>query len=141
MNPRGFFACIVLLPLPATHGVVVADMDPSVKPGDNFYLYANGKWQARTEIPADRTGVSSFSGLADVVDARVSSIIAEAARSSVAPKTSKAAPMTDQHRIADLYRSYTGQAAIDSRGLAAIKPQLAAIAAIVTTNDLSHALG
>jgi len=165
MNPRGFFGCIVLLALPAvtvaqapaapaavpavkpvpalpaTHGVVVADMDPSVKPGDNFYLYANGKWQARTEIPADRTGVSSFSGLADVVDARVSSIIAETVKSSVAAKTSKAAPMTDQRRIADLYRSYTGQAAIDSRSLASIKPQLAAIAAIVTTNDLSHALG
>src|SRR5665213_4110760 len=111
MNPRGFFGCIVLLALPAvtvaqapaapaavpavkpvpalpaTHGVVVADMDPSVKPGDNFYLYANGKWQARTEIPADRTGVSSFSGLADVVDARVSSIIAETVKSSVAAET------------------------------------------------------
>src|SRR6185312_15108987 len=103
--------------LPTTHGVVVADIDPAVKPGDNFYLYANGKWQANTEIPADRTGVSSFSVLADVVNARVQSI------------------------IADVYRSYTDQATIESRGLAPIKPQLAAIGAIVTTSDLSRALG
>ena len=40
-----------------THGIAVANMDPSVKPGDNFYLYANGGWIARTEIPADRAGI------------------------------------------------------------------------------------
>ena len=27
---------------PANHGIAIANMDPSVKPGDNFYLYANG---------------------------------------------------------------------------------------------------
>ncbi len=127
--------------LPTTHGVVVADIDHAVKPGDNFYLYANGKWQANNEIPADRSGISSFSVLADVVNVRVQSIITEAAKSGAAPKTPGTAPKTDQRRIADLYRSYTDQAAIDAHGLGAIKPQLAAIAAIVTTSDLSRALG
>ena len=27
---------------PETHGIVVANMDRSVKPGDDFYHYANG---------------------------------------------------------------------------------------------------
>ncbi len=40
-----------------THGIAVANMDASVKPGDNFYLYANGDWIKRTEIPADRAAI------------------------------------------------------------------------------------
>jgi len=27
---------------PATHGIVTANMDPSVRPGDDFYQFANG---------------------------------------------------------------------------------------------------
>ena len=41
---------------PANHGIAIANMDPSVKPGDNFYLYANGGWMKRTVIPPDRSG-------------------------------------------------------------------------------------
>ena len=37
-------------PAPETHGVVVANMDRSVKPGDDFYRYANGDWIKRTEM-------------------------------------------------------------------------------------------
>ena len=32
-----------------------ASMDRSVKPGDNFFEYANGTWLKDTEIPADRS--------------------------------------------------------------------------------------
>ena len=31
--------------------------DPSVKAGDDFFAYANGGWDKRTEIPADRVRV------------------------------------------------------------------------------------
>src|SRR5580658_2267737 len=40
-------------PAPETHGIVAANMDRSVKPGDDFYHYANGDWIKRTEIPPD----------------------------------------------------------------------------------------
>ena len=32
-----------------------ANMDFSVKPGDNFYLYANGNWLKNNPIPASKT--------------------------------------------------------------------------------------
>src|ERR1700719_4559880 len=56
-------ALVALVPLAArsqdapkrdAHGIAVANMDPSVKPGDDFYRYANGDWIKRTEIPPDR---------------------------------------------------------------------------------------
>ena len=45
------------------HGVVVGNMDPAVKPGDDFFRYCNGGWLQRTEIPADRPSVSVFATL------------------------------------------------------------------------------
>src|SRR5258708_40313151 len=41
-----------------SHGVVVGNMDPAVKAGDDFFRYCNGAWLARTEIPADRPSIS-----------------------------------------------------------------------------------
>jgi predicted metalloendopeptidase len=41
-------------PAPETHGIVVADIDRSVKPGADFYDYANGDWLMRTQLPANR---------------------------------------------------------------------------------------
>ena len=35
-------------------------MDTSVRPQDDFYRYANGKWLESTEIPADEVGWGSY---------------------------------------------------------------------------------
>ena len=35
-------------------GFDMSAVDPSTRPGDDFFQYANGKYLARTEIPADR---------------------------------------------------------------------------------------
>ena len=127
-------ASLAIAQAPATHGVVLANIDHSVKPGDNFYLYANGAWMNRTTIPADRVAVGSFSILADRSNKQVAAIIADAAKSN-APANS------DLRRIADLYHSAIDESAIEQHGLASIKPDLDRIAAIATPRDLAHALG
>jgi putative endopeptidase len=45
-----------------THGVATSSIDHSVKPGDNFSLYANGDWIKRTELPAWRRKNASAYG-------------------------------------------------------------------------------
>jgi putative endopeptidase len=133
-------AALVTTPLvaqePATpqHGIDLSYIDKSVTPGDDFYHFADGAWIARTEIPADRAALSVFSTLADRSNKQVASIIQDAAHSH-------AAPNSDQRRIADLYAAYMDEGAIESRGLAPIKAELAAIAGIHTATDLSRALG
>ncbi len=47
-----------------TWGFDVSGMDRSVKPGDDFFKFANGKWSERTEIPSDRTRFGNFDKLA-----------------------------------------------------------------------------
>ncbi|MDH3863616.1 MAG: hypothetical protein OEV10_06595, partial [Gammaproteobacteria bacterium] len=33
-------------------GIALENMDTSIRPGDDFFSYVNGKWVANTEIPA-----------------------------------------------------------------------------------------
>jgi endothelin-converting enzyme/putative endopeptidase len=117
-----------------THGIALDHIDHTVKPGDNFFLYTNGAWINRTELPPDRTGFSAFSLVADRTSKQIALIIDDAAKSSPAPNT-------DTRRIADLYASYMNDAAIEKRGLTSIKPELDRIAAIKTQRDLAHVLG
>jgi putative endopeptidase len=140
MKSRVLFAAVLLaLPLSLfaqtdAHGVHPANMDTTVKPGENFYHYANGAYLARTEVPADRTGMSGFSNLADVVNKRVAAIIKEAVDAN-------AAPGTEKRKIADLYASYMDEAAIEAHGITGLQPHLASIAAIKTPAELAYCLG
>src|SRR5580700_9569614 len=119
---------------PKAHGIVLANIDHSVKPGDDFYQYANGEWLKRTEIPADRAEVDVFSRLADLSNKRTADLIAEIAKSNPAASSSI-------RKVADLYNSYMDVAGIEAKGLAPLRPHLEAIAAIRDKRELARALG
>jgi putative endopeptidase len=116
------------------HGIVVADMDRSVKPGNNFFEYCNGAWLKRTEIPADRASVSVFSTLADISNKHTAALIEEIAKSD-------AAAGFGTRKIADLYNSFMDESGIESKGLAPLQPHLQAVAAIRDKKQLAQALG
>jgi endothelin-converting enzyme/putative endopeptidase len=118
----------------ATHGIVVANMDRAVLPGNDFYDYANGSWIKRAVIPPDRARIGVFSQLSDLTNKRTAALIEQAARSN-APAGSS------ERKIADLYKSYMNEAAIESKGLAPLRPHLQAIAAIKDKKALARALG
>jgi putative endopeptidase len=115
-------------------GISIPNMDPSVRPGNDFYLYANGSYVAHTKLPADRAALGVFNTLVDLSFKQVASIIDGASKSN-APAGS------DERKIADLYKSYMDEAAIESHGMPALKPHLAEIAAVKTPRELAHALG
>ena len=119
---------------PESHGISVANMDRSVKPGDDFYLYANGDWIKRTQIPPDRAGIDVFTGLADISNKRTADLIEEIAKSN-APAGS------EERKVADLFNSYMDEAGIEARGTAPLRPHLDAIAAIHDKKELARALG
>ncbi|MFZ0136636.1 MAG: M13 family metallopeptidase N-terminal domain-containing protein, partial [Candidatus Sulfotelmatobacter sp.] len=121
-------------PAPETHGIVVANMDRSVKPGDDFYRYANGGWIRRTEIPPDRSDIGVIDSLIDLSQRRIAGLIEEATKAN-APAGS------NTRKIADLYHSYMDAAAIQAKGMAPIRPQLDAIAAVRDKHELARALG
>ncbi len=119
---------------PAFHGIAVSHIDRSVRPGDDFFRYANGEWLKKTEIPPDRASVGVFTELSDRADQQTRTLIQEAAKSN-------AAPGTNTRKIADLYNSYTDEPVIEKRGLESLRPHLQAIAAIKDQRELARALG
>ena len=117
-----------------SHGISVSNVDRSVKPGDDFYQYANGGWIERTRIPADRASVGVFTALSDLSNKRTVDLIEQAAKGN-APAAS------DTRKIADLYNSFMDEGGIEAKGFAALKPYLQSIAAIRDKKDLARALG
>src|ERR1700690_3271522 len=117
-----------------THGIAVANMDASVKPGDDFNEYANGGWMKRNEIPPDRSNIGVFTALADLSNKRTAGLIEEAAKSN-APAGSNI------RKIADRYNSFMDEAAIETKGLAPLRPHLESIAAIRDKRELARAFG
>ena len=126
------------MPALLTHGIVVANMDRAVKPGDDFYRYANGDWLKRTEIPSNRSYIDPYGGDLDfssnLTRKRIAGVIEEAAKAN-APAGSKT------RKIVDFYHSYMDEATIEAKGLAPLRPHLDAIAAIRDKHDLARTLG
>ncbi|HEX7742309.1 MAG TPA: M13 family peptidase, partial [Sphingobium sp.] len=99
------------------YGFDTKGMDPSVKPGDDFYLHANGGWAKATPIPADKSNYGAFNALDDLSRERTRGIL-EAARSDPASK------------IGAAYASYLDAAKVEAKGIAPIKPWLTRIGAV-----------
>ena len=56
-------------------GIDLTALDPSVRPGDDFWAYVNGSWAKRTEIAADRTYVGIDSVINDDIDRNLRAIV------------------------------------------------------------------
>jgi predicted metalloendopeptidase len=119
---------------PIPHGIDTAGMDRSVRPGDNFFAYANGTWLKNTEIPADRSNYGTASILLDLTDKRVAELIQEATKGN-------AAAGSEARKIGDYYATFMDSTAIDQAGLKPLQPTLDSIAAIRDRKSLSHFLG
>src|SRR5450631_1188385 len=129
-----FTLCAQDAPVAETHGVVLANIDHSVKPGNDFYQYANGEWIKRAKIPADRAEVDVWSKLEDASNKRTADLIEQIAKSGPAAGSG-------ERKVADLYNSYLDEAGIEAKGLTPLRPHLDAIAAIHDKRELARALG
>ncbi len=112
-----------------TGGVDTAGMDPTVKPGDDFFSYANGNWFKNTEIPPDRSDYGVFSRLGEETNLRVRDLLNQAAKSP-------AAPGSDERKAADYFAAYMDEEAIEKKGLEPLHEGLSRIAAISSRSAL-----
>jgi putative endopeptidase len=123
---------------PATHGpdigIDLAGIDHAVKPGDNFFDYANGGWLKTAQIPADRSSTGTFLKIFELTEKHTADLIRNAGASHPAAGS-------NARKIADYYAAFMDEAAIAKHGLAPLKPELSAIDAIATKDDLARVLG
>jgi endothelin-converting enzyme/putative endopeptidase len=105
----------------------------TLRPGDDFFSWANGDWLAKTEIPADRPGWGAMAALAEETNQRIVKQIEGLA----ADKNTSG----EARKVADYYSTYMDEGAIEKHGVAPLKPLLAKIDAIKDKAALTRALG
>ena len=108
-------------------------MDLTIRPGDDFFKYANGTWLATTEIPADRSNYGTGAMLSELTAKRTVELIEQAAAS--------ASDGSEAKKVGDYYASYMDEAAIEAKGTAPLAPALDAIAKIKDKAALARAFG
>lgn len=106
-----------------TQFLEVANIDSSVKPGDNFFLYVNGKWIKTAEIPATENSVGSFKDLDIRTRGHLKEILEEAAKDGQAKGGI-------EQLVGDFYAAGLDSAAVEKRGYEPVKPLLQKIAAL-----------
>lgn len=115
-------------------GIELADIDESVKPGDDFFKYVNGKWLDTFEIPAQYSSYGSFTVLFERSEDRVKKIIEDAASDA-------AAEGSLEQKIGDYYNAFLDTDAINEKGFDVVAEDLAAIDAAESHEDIARLMG
>ena len=101
-------------------GLDLSSIDPSVRPQDDLWRFANGKWLARTEIPADRAGWDTFTALRDATQGQLRGLL----------ESIDASADGERRKLADFYASFMDEKTVAAAGLTALKPELVRIKAL-----------
>jgi putative endopeptidase len=102
-------------------GLELQDMDRSVKPGDDFFQFAEGTWLKNHPIPADKTAAGYNYDLPDEIELQVRKMVEDAAAHPTSPTAQK---------IGDAYAAWMDEKGTDARELAPLKPYLARIESV-----------
>jgi predicted metalloendopeptidase len=113
----------------APWGFDLAGMDMSVRPGDDFYTYANGTWLSTSEIPDDRTAWSSFTELSILVEKQISDLI------EGLPDDAK--PGSPAQKARDFFAAFVDTDTLEARGIEPLQPGLSEIAGATTHEEIA----
>src|SRR6266498_2282845 len=105
-----------------------ANMDLSVKPGDNFYRYANGNWVKTHPVPASKTRWGSFDELREESSKRMRALLEDAAKNSNKDRLNQ--------MIGDFYSSGMDSIAVEKKGYQPIEADLKHIDNINSVQDV-----
>jgi putative endopeptidase len=117
----------------AVPGFDPAALDRSIAPCDDFYQFACGGWLKNNPVPPDRARYGRFDELTERNQTTLRQILDGVSKPD--PKRSA----IDQ-KIGDYYATCMDEAAIEKKGVAALKPHLDRIAAVKTKADLAAEL-
>jgi len=107
------------------------NMDQSVKPADDFFMYANGGWIKRTAIPPEYSQWGSFNELIEKNNDALHTIAEKAANTHLDPKL---APETQ--KVGDYYTSGMDEKLIEAMRTKPLQDEFKSIDAMNDRNDL-----
>ena len=100
-------------------GIDISAIDPAVRPQDDFWRFANGKWLAATPIPADRAAWNTFLALYETSQQQLRDVI-----EGIDPRSEVG---SEPRKLADLYGSFMDETKVEAAGLDGLRDPLARI--------------
>jgi putative endopeptidase len=122
-------------PMYGSWGFDAAGGDASVKPGDDFFRYANGHWVDTNEIPADKPAYSLRLQMTDRVEERLHQMMDEAAAHAGHQ------PATLEGKVGAFFKSFMDEARIEGLGAKPIAKELDDVRAATTREALAGLMG
>ena len=130
----GVITCVVAIcsckmKTEAKHDFLVSDLDTTVSPANDFFMYANGGWIKQNPIPADQ---SSW-GVGELVQDDIYDRLKKINEQSI---TEKATNGSIAQKIGDFWYSGMDSAAAEKQGWQPLQEDLATIQKIQTVEQL-----
>jgi putative endopeptidase len=116
------------------HGLILANMDTTKSPKDDFYNFVNGTWMRDTKIPDDRTSWGGFGVLSKATSDDVLAILNKAKESG------KYAADTDQAKALAIFDTKLATDDRNKLGVSPLQSALADIDGISSVADLQKVL-
>lgn len=110
-------------------GIVVANMDKSVNPAQDFYSFANGTWQKTFKLPESDARYGSFNEINENNLKKIKVIYSEVSQNKTAQ------PNTNIQKLRDFYLTAMDSTKRDKQGFEAIKQELEKIEKVKNIND------
>ncbi|MGL4313268.1 MAG: hypothetical protein ACRCSO_04700, partial [Sphingomonas sp.] len=122
-------------PIYPPFGLDLTARDVGVRPGDDFFDYANGAYLKRAVIPADRTTVSRRYEMTDRMEANLHTLLDDAAKTAAPEAT------TTRDKVGAFYAAALDEALAERLGAAPLKPEMDAIGAAADRAALARLMG
>ena len=122
-------SCTQQQPIPAKPDLLASNIDSALRPGDDFFAWAEGSWIKKNPIP----DIESSWGIGQLVNEELylrKKTINENAVKANAPEGSIT------RKIADFWQSAMDSAALDREGLNPLQPDLDRINGVKTVDEL-----
>lgn len=104
-------------------------MDSSIKPGDNFYLYVNGKWLDTVKIPATESEVGAALDVYNITKTRLHNIVDSLSRGTFDKGSI-------EQEVGDFYASGMDSSTIERLGYDPLKSTFAQIDTLKNASDI-----
>ncbi|HTQ26749.1 MAG TPA: hypothetical protein VMI35_01415, partial [Puia sp.] len=93
----------------ATRFIITENMDSAVRPGDNFYLFVNGRWQKNAVIPPTENSAGAFLDLFNRTKENLKTILVQVSNGAQTPGSI-------EQKVGDLYASGMDSITIEKLG-------------------------
>ena len=131
MVPSMVLAQSAVTPRYGAWGIPLANRDLTVKPGDDFFTYAEGSWLKNEVIPVDRPATGYTYRMDDE---------SQLAQRAIIEATATQPAAEESRKIGDFYAAWMDEKGIEARGLLPLRPYLTCIAAVNTSAELARVM-